>query len=137
MTASHTNIVASERYRRELTKAQLADLLRRLSGEDVDLLHFDEVARRLRARQRIEKGTQMVRLDDIVGSVGRYKDFTREFLPRSGADKSRWMRIDTAMNSLEGLPPVELFKLGDAYFVRDGNHRVSVARANGLSHIEA
>ena len=137
MTASHTNIVASERYRREMTKAQLADLLRRLSGEDVDLLHFDEVARRLRARQRIEKGTQMVRLDDIVGSVGRYKDFTREFLPRSGADKSRWMRIDTALNSLEGLPPVELFKLGDAYFVRDGNHRVSVARANGLSHIEA
>lgn len=137
MTAPHTNIVASERYRRELTKAQLADLVRRLSGDDADLLHFDEVAKRLRSRQRIEKGTQMVPLDKIVGSVGRYKDFTREFLPRSGADKARWVRIDAAMNSLEGLPPVELYKLGDVYFVRDGNHRVSVARANDVSHIEA
>lgn len=137
MTASHTNIVSSERYRREMTKAQLSDLLRRISGEDTDLLQFDEVARRLRSRQRVEKGTQMVPLDKIVGSVGRYKDFTREFLPRSGANKSRWMRIDAAMNALQGLPPVELFKLGDAYFVRDGNHRVSVARANDVSHIEA
>lgn len=137
MTAPHSNMVATERYRRELTKAQLADLLRRISGDEADLIQFDEVARRLRSRQRIEKGTQMVPLEKIVGSVGRYKDFTREFLPRPGADKARWVRIDAAMNALEGLPPVELYKLGDVYFVRDGNHRVSVARANDVSHVEA
>ena len=79
----------------------------------------------------------MVRLDDIVGSVGRYRDFTRTYLPRSGANKARWTRLDAALNSLENLPPVELLKIGDAYFVRDGNHRTSVARANNLSHIEA
>lgn len=137
MSSPHQSAAAHERYRRELTKAQMADLLNRISGDEADLMQFDAVAKRLRTRQRIDKGTEMVRLDKIVGSVGRYKDFNREFLPRSGADKSRWMRIDAAMNALEGLPPVELFKIGDAYFVRDGNHRVSVARANGLSHIEA
>ena len=128
---------AQERFRRELTKSQMADLLSMISGENTDLVQFDEVAKRLKARQRIEMGTQMVRLDQIVGSVGRYRDFNREFLPRSGADKGRWTQIDAMMNSLEGLPPVELFKIGDVYFVRDGNHRVSVAQANGLSHIEA
>lgn len=128
---------AGERYQREHNKAQMADLLSKISGENTDLVRFDEVAKRLRARQRIEKGTQMVPLDKIVGSVGRYKDFTRSFLPRSGANKARWTNIDAAMNSLAGLPAVELYKIGDAYFVRDGNHRVSVARANDVSHIEA
>jgi hypothetical protein len=128
---------AGERYRRELNKAQMADLLNRISGDNTDLIKFDEVANRLRTRQRIEMGTEMVPLTKIVGSVGRYKDFTRTFLPRSGANKARWTNIDAAMNSLEGLPAVELYKIGDAYFVRDGNHRVSVARANDVSHIEA
>ncbi len=137
MTAPQQHVAAQERYRRELTKAQMADLLSHISGENTDLVQFDTVAKRLRTRQRVEKGTHMVPLAKIVGSVGRYKDFNHEFLPRSGADKARWTSIDAAMNALEGLPPVELFKIGDAYFVRDGNHRVSVAGANGNSHIEA
>ncbi len=128
---------AGDRYRRELSKAQMADLLSKISGENTDLVKFDEVAKRLKTRQRIEMGTEMVSLDKIVGSVGRYMDFTREFLPRSGANKARWTNIDAAMNSLAGLPAVELYKIGDVYFVRDGNHRVSVARANDVSHIEA
>ena len=128
---------AKEKYRRSVVQAQLADLFGLISGENTDLLSYDEVAKRLKARQQISMGTQMVRLDRIVGSVGRYRDFTRTFLPRSGANADRWARIDAMMNSLEGLPPVELYKIGEVYFVRDGNHRVSVARANDLSHIEA
>lgn len=128
---------AKEKYRRTLVQAQLADLFGLISGEDRDLISYDEVVQRLKARQQISMGTQMVRLDRIVGSVGRYRDFTRTFLPRSGANAERWTRIDAMMNSLEGLPPVELYKIGEVYFVRDGNHRVSVARANELSHIEA
>jgi len=128
---------AGDRYRREINKAQMSDLLSKISGDNTDLVKFDEVAKRLRARQKIEMGTEMVPLDKIVGSVGRYKDFTRQFLPRSGANKARWTNIDAAMNGLEGLPAVELYKIGDVYFVRDGNHRVSVARANDLSHIES
>ena len=120
---------ARERFRRNVTFAQIADLLGLVTGADTDLINYDEVAKRVRARQQIEKGTEMVPLTAIVGSVGRYKDFTRTFLPRAGINQERWARLDAALNSLEGFPPVELFKIGEVYFVRDGNHRVSVARA--------
>lgn len=135
-TANH-RVAAYEKYKQYLTKAQLADLLSRMTGADGDLVSYDAVAKRLHARQQIETGIQMVPLAQIVGSVGRYRDFTRSFLPRAGANAERWTRLDAAMNSLEGFPPVELFKLGEVYFVRDGNHRVSVARANESTHIEA
>ena len=128
---------AREKFQRSVTRAQLADLIGLISGQVTDLVSFDEVAQKLKARQQIEMGTQMVQLNKIVGSVGRYRDFTRTFLPRSGADQGRWANLDAAMNALESVPPIELFKIGDVYFVRDGNHRVSVARANGASHIEA
>lgn len=137
MPSPQHKIEAKERYRRTVVQAQMADLFGLITGENTDLVSYDEVAKRLRAHQQISMGTQMVRLDRIVGSVGRYRDFTRTFLPRSGANADRWTRIDAMMNSLEGLPPVELYKIGEVYFVRDGNHRVSVARANELSHIEA
>ena len=79
----------------------------------------------------------MVPLNKIVGSVGRYRDFTREFLPKGSISQERWRAVDAAMHSQAGLPPIEVYQVGDAYFVRDGNHRVSVARANGLTDIEA
>ncbi|NJN81078.1 MAG: hypothetical protein HC802_01515 [Caldilineaceae bacterium] len=128
---------ARDRFRRSSTKAIVADIMGLITGVNTDLVRYDEVARKLKARQQIEMGTRMVPLEQIVGSVGRYRDFTRTFLPRSGVDLERWSRVDAAMNELAGLPPVELFKIGEAYFVRDGNHRISVARANGLDEIEA
>ena len=137
LETSLQDIEARERFRRSVTHAQIADLLGLVTGADTDLVNYDEVAKRLRARQQIEKGTEMVALDAIVGSVGRYKDFTRTFMPRAGINQERWARLDAALNSLEGFPPVELFKIGEVYFVRDGNHRVSVARANDATHIEA
>ena len=126
-----------EKYRRNVGKAQVADLMAKMTGGNVDLVSYDEVAKRIKARQQIEMGTQMAPLDKIVGSVGRYRDFTRTFLPRAGVNPERWARVDAAMHSMEGFPPIEVYKIGDVYFVRDGNHRVSVARANGLTHIEA
>ena len=78
-----------------------------------------------------------VPLDSIVGSVGRYDDFTRDFLPLRDNDKERWAKVEQLAKGETGLPPVELFQIGDVYFVNDGNHRVSVARQNGHSHIEA
>ena len=137
MSMGSHDIQARERFRRSLNRAQMADLLALVTGGNSDLLSYHEVANRLKARQKIEMGTQMVRLDRIVGSVGRYRDFTRSFMPRSGVNEERWSRLDAAMNSLEGVPPIDLFKIGEVYFVQDGNHRISVARANGLSHIEA
>lgn len=126
-----------ERFRRSAGKAQVADLMGKITGADTDLVSYDAVASRLRARQQIEMGTRMVPLEEIVGSVGRYRDFTRTFLPRAAISPERWARVDAIMHSLEGYSPIELYKLGSVYFVRDGNHRVSVARANGLTHIEA
>jgi hypothetical protein len=131
------SVLAHDRFRRSLNRAQIENLLSLVTGADTELYSYHEVANRLRARQQIELGTEMVPLDKIVGSVGRYRDFTRDFLPREGVDEERWTRVDAAMNSLAGLPPVELFKIGEVYFVRDGNHRLSVARANGLDLIEA
>lgn len=137
MTSVMAQAEARERFRRSVTQAQMGDLLGLVTGEDRDLVSYDEVVAKLQARQQIEKGTQMVPLENIVGSVGRYRDFTRNFLPRAGVNEERWTRLDAALNSMEGFPPIELFKVGEVFFVRDGNHRVSVARANGSTHIEA
>ena len=137
MPEAYLRSSALQKYRRNVNKAQMADLLSLITGENTDLVRYDEVAKRLKARQQIDMGTQNVPLDQIIGSVGRYHDFTRSFLPRANVNADRWSNLDAAMNDLRGLPPVELYKLGDAYFVRDGNHRVSVARANGAKFIEA
>jgi hypothetical protein len=137
MSSAMAQAEARERFRRSVTQAQMSDLLSLVTGTDRDLVSYDEVVAKLQARQQITKGTQMVPLENIVGSVGRYRDFTRNFLPRAGVNEERWTRLDAALNSMEGFPPVELFKIGEVYFVRDGNHRVSVARANGSTHIEA
>lgn len=137
MSNEFRDVAARENYARSLRKAQITDLLGLITGTDTNLVNFDEVANRLQARQEIGRRLENVPLEKIVGSVGRYRDFTREFLPRSNVNKFRWARLDVALNSLEGVPPVELYKMGDVYFVRDGNHRVSVARANGLDQIEA
>ena len=126
-----------ERYRQNNSKAVVTDLLGKITGANTDLVSYDEVANRIKSRQRIEMGTQNVPLEQIVGSVGRYRDFTRTFLPRSAVNPERWARIDAILHSMAGYLPIDLYKIGEVYFVRDGNHRVSVARANGLSHIEA
>jgi hypothetical protein len=113
------------------------EMLSHLRGKSAELLSFEDVRARLRLREESYKGLQNVPLEQIVGSVGRYRDFTREFLPRTNKMQERWSRVYAAANSLTGLPPIELYKVGDAYFVRDGNHRVSVARQLGNKTIEA
>ena len=80
---------------------------------------------------------QEIPLDAIVGSVGRYADFTRSFLPRSDDMEERWARVKTIATGAAGWPPIEVYRLGDVYFVLDGNHRVSVAREMGLETIPA
>ena len=78
-----------------------------------------------------------VPVSKIVGSVGRHRDFDRAFLPSKPDLSVRWRRIDEIMDKGEELPPVSLYKIGDAYFVQDGNHRVSVARQRGVEMIDA
>ncbi len=97
-----------------------------LTGKSIDLLSFDEVRQRLRLHDERYIGLQEIPIDKIVGSVGRYKDFTRSFLPRTNAVRSRWQRLDSMARGAEGFPPIEVYKVGEVYFVIDGNHRVSV-----------
>jgi len=109
----------------------------RLTGRSTELLSYEKVRRSLRAHEQSSEQLEDIPLDAIVGSVGRYKDFTRSFLPKQESAKDRWARIEMAMTGMEGVPPIEVYKVGDAYFVRDGNHRVSVARQLGSDHIQA
>ena len=112
-------------------------MLAGLTRNSRPLLNFEQVRRQLRAVESAGRELTEVPLDRIVGSVGRYNDFTREFLPRQDSDSGRWARVRMAMTGLEGVPPVELYRIGDAYFVKDGNHRVSVARQLGHRYIHA
>jgi nucleotide-binding universal stress UspA family protein len=124
-------------FQRARRRADLRSLLRAVTRRDDTLLNYDDVRRRLRAVETSLPTLADVPLDAIVGSVGRYNDFTREFLPRVDGDKERWVGVRVAMSGFSGTPPVELYRIGDAYFVKDGNHRVSVARQLGAPTIQA
>ena len=113
------------------------DILTAFTQRPADLLPFEEVRKRLGLRHVRYLGLQDVPLDHIVGSVGRYRDFTRAFFPRQDDLGERWRRIDRLVSTGGGLPPIELYKVGQVYFVRDGNHRVSVARQHNTPTIQA
>ncbi|MEN6300139.1 MAG: hypothetical protein ABFD51_09585, partial [Anaerolineaceae bacterium] len=110
-------------------KALFKEILGRITGESNELLSYDEVRHRLKAFATSQEGLRDIPLSAIIGSVGRYNDFTRDFLPKKDAIASRWASIKTATFGLTGLPPIEVYQIGEAYFVKDGNHRVSVARS--------
>jgi nucleotide-binding universal stress UspA family protein len=124
-------------FRRARYRAALQEMMGRMLGLPTELLSYEEVRQKLRAHATLPRGLHEIPLAAIVGSVGRYSDFTRNFLPRRDSDVERWARIKVAMTGLTGVPPIEVYQIGDAFFVRDGNHRVSVARELGLSHIQA
>lgn len=109
----------------------------RLTGEKNVLLPFDEVREQLPIRGQHYLGLQEVPIDKIVGSFGRYHDFDRAFLPTQSRTKERWVRIDRAHYDQIVLPPVDLIKMGEIYFVKDGNHRISVARERGQIFVDA
>lgn len=108
-----------------------------LTQRPAALMSFESVHERLQLQNVRYLDLQNVPIDRIVGSVGRYQDFTRAFFPRGDHLRGRWEKIDQLVAAGQRLPPVELYKVGEVFFVRDGNHRVSVARHRGLSSIEA
>jgi hypothetical protein len=127
-------------YSRARRRAVLSSLGRRLRGQpgDVDLiLPFDEVVEALGRAGERSIGLQGIPLDSIVGTVGRNRDFDRAFRPTSARTRTRWERIANAQRRGKDMPPISVYRIGDMHFVRDGHHRVSVARALGLTHIDA
>lgn len=124
------------RARRKALLRWIGAFLRRDFASN-QLLSFEEVKGTLGAVSPVYLGMREVPLDKIVGSVGRYTDFDRAFLPSKGHLAERWKRIDLMMRRSGTLPPVSLYKVGEEYFVLDGNHRISVARYLGVGWIDA
>jgi hypothetical protein len=118
----------------------LSDIARRLRREPDDvglILPFEEVVDALGRVGAHDLGLQVVPLEAVVGSVDRAVDFDRGFRPTSPRLRSRWERIAAAQRRGESMPPVSLYKIGHLYFVRDGHHRVSVAKSLGRTDIDA
>jgi hypothetical protein len=131
-------VASRETFNAARRRGFIQDVLADLSGRSEDLLSFADVRDQLRLSEPIDGVTlEEIPLEKIVGSVGRYRDFNRAFLPRAHIDPQRWMRIDRLRRRHTDLPPIDVFKIGDCYFVRDGNHRVSVARARNDKIIRA
>ena len=125
------------RARRHQVLSALAARLRNDTDDVVQSMSFDEVVAALGRRAENYLGTKVIPLDAIVGSVDKVRDFDRRFRPTSSRSRQRWERLARASRTGEVIPPIEVYQVGDYYFVRDGHHRVSVARSLGLDVIEA
>lgn len=135
-----SSLDAQHDFLRARRRATLARLSARLRGEPDDvgvILPYEEVLGALGFVSERSLGQQVVSLDSIVGTVDRGRDFDRGFRPTSGRLRGRWEHIAAAMRRGEALPPVELVRIGEIHFVRDGHHRTSVARALGWNEIDA
>jgi hypothetical protein len=124
------------RARRRRALARLSARLRR--ADDVDhILPIEEVVQALGRVGERRLGEQTIPLDSIVGTVDRSRGFDRSFRPTSPRVRERWERINLAQRTGKALPPIDVYRIGDMHFVKDGHHRVSVARALGHRDINA
>jgi hypothetical protein len=108
-----------------------------MNTDQDNLLSFHNVKEILKPKNEVYRGMQVVPINLIIGSEGRYRDFNQAFLPRRNHLRARWTRVDRAHLEDVTLPPIQLYEIGGVYFVRDGNHRVSVARTQGVEQIDA
>ena len=108
-----------------------------LTNQKDNLLSLQEVKALIKPTSETYRGLTVVPIEKIVGSEGRYQDFNSTFLPRHNRLKGRWVRVDTAHHQDVMLPPVTLYEIGGVYFVRDGNHRVSVGKLQGVEFVDA
>jgi hypothetical protein len=123
----------SRAYRKGFLRS-IFSWIRRTSNE---LLPFEEVLKKIPLRGQHYLGYRQIETNKIIGSVSRYQDFDRAFLPRQTHTRARWESIDRAYFQDIILPPIEVYKIGEIYFVRDGNHRVSVAQERGQVYMDA
>ena len=129
--------MARNDFSRVRMKESIGRILALLKAQKDEMLSLGDVRSLVRPESETYRGLQTVPIDRIVGSEGRYRDFNRAFLPRHDKLMRRWISVDEAHYRNIILPPIKLFEIGGAYFVRDGNHRVSVAKAQGAEFIDA
>ena len=134
--------VLNNRVRADFSKARFKSFINQamavLSGQrPTTLLSYDEIKEKLHIGGPIYRGVKTIRVDQVAGSLNRYHEFDRAFLPKDDQLASRWQKVDRAFYQDIHLPPIVLYKVGDVYFVVDGHHRVSVAREQGQTFIDA
>ena len=129
--------IAKEDFDQALRKGFWRSVISWLNKSNNQLLPFDEIRKVLPMQGQFDAGVRQIPIDKVVGSTGRYNDFDRAFLPRHTHTRGRWINVDIANRQEITLPPIEVYKVGEVYFVRDGNHRVSVARERGQKFIDA
>lgn len=137
MSEPNIDHVAREDFNRARGRETLSRILNILTPERQELLSLQDVRELIRPKGESYVGMRTVPIDLIVGSEGRYRDFDNTFLPRYDYIRSRWESVDRAHLKDIVLPPITLYEIGGVYFVRDGNHRVSVARSQGVEEIDA
>jgi hypothetical protein len=125
------------RARRRRAMARVAAALRREPSDVNVILPFEEVVEALGRRGERRLGAQTIPLESIVGTVDRAREFDRAFRPTSGKTRTRWERIAEATRKGKAMPPIDVYRIGELHFVRDGHHRVSVARELGWDAIDA
>lgn len=131
-------VEAKDRWVHARRRAFWTKIRGRLLGKCVAIYNFTEVSRRLHLGNALYRGQQTIPVDRIVGSVGRYDDFVEAFLPLNENMGDRWRSVALMfMERPDSVPPIEVYKLGEYYFVKDGNHRVSVARELGVAGLDA
>ncbi len=118
------------------TRAQLHDLLHRLRQEPNELLPFSRVLA-LRPKGERYLGLKTIPVDQVVGSVDRYEEFDHRFLPKTPHTLERWRRLRALQLAGVELPPIQVYQVGEAYFVKDGHHRVALAKATGQRYLDA
>lgn len=125
------------RERRRRVLSRLSQRLRLAPGDVNVILPFDEVVQALGRRGEKRLGLESIPLDSIVGTVDRGREFDRSFRPTSNRTRTRWERIATAQRQGKSMPPIDVYRIDQLHFVKDGHHRVSVARAMGFESIDA
>lgn len=128
---------ATDDFYKAKNKAKFQGILSALKWKNNDLLSLYEVTSIIKPTSETYLGMRTIPIDKIIGSEGRYHDFSSAFYPKREQLKGRWVSIDSAIMHDVVLPPISVYSLGGYYFVRDGNHRVSVAKAQGIEFIDA
>ncbi|MCR5079995.1 MAG: transcriptional regulator [Treponema sp.] len=137
MTQTFLSSQTDEDFSKARNKAFINELQHFLNPDEAKLISFTDIKQLLKPQNEVYKGMQVVPIKLIVGSEGRYKDFDNHFFPKRNFLKNRWESVDMAHYKDIILPPIKVYELGGLYFVRDGNHRVSVAKMQGVEFIDA
>jgi hypothetical protein len=134
---ANPQLAADHAFDHARQKAFLENVVSHLRGRSTTLLPFEVIRSIIGPTSSHELGLQQIPIDRIVGSVGKYQEFSRTFLPRLARDRARWKGVFVSTLDARGMAPIEVYQVGEVYFVIDGNHRVSVARQLGVKLLEA